>query len=188
MRERSRIGAESAYRAGVVRPLLLVALAVTACEAKPHTTTAPADAGSSEISADEAALAKVTAIHGAPGPWAVLGYRMGDAALHELGLSRGSFDLLVVHHTPDKVQYSCIADGASASTGASTGKLNLKLAPASDDEVFTEYINKKTGEQLRLRPTAAFRARFTGADRAKAHEYGLQVMQLPDAELFEPSP
>lgn len=147
-----------------------------------------ADGSSPEPSAAEAALAKVSAIHGAPGPWAVLGYRMGEAALGTLGLSRGSFDLSVVHHTPEKVQYSCIADGASAATGASAGKLNLKLAPATDDEVFTEYTNKKTGAQVKLRPTAAFRTRFAGAPREKAHEYGLQVMQLPEAELFETVP
>lgn len=167
----------------VVFPLLL--LLTSACDAS---KTSKAPVADIDAGPEEAALAKVTAIHGAPGPWAVLGYRMGEAALVKLGLPRGSFDLVVVHHTPDKVQYSCIADGASAATGASAGKLNLKLAPASEDEVFTEYDNKKTGAQLKLRPTAAFRARFANAERAKAHEYGLQVMQLPEAELFEVVP
>lgn len=166
------------------RTVLLLLLALAACEARSAPPAAPADAAVAP-NADEEALAKVTAIHGAPGPWAVLGYRMGEAALAKLELPRGSFDLVVVHHTPDKVQYSCIADGASAATGASAGKLNLKLAPATEEEVFTEYTNKKTGASLKLRPAAAFKARFAGADRAKAHEYGLQVLHLPDAETFE---
>src|SRR5580704_15913505 len=77
-------------------------------------------------------LARVAAIHGAAGPWAVAGYRMGRYALGKLGLPAQSFDLEVVHHTPEKVQYSCIADGAAAATGASPGKLNLKIAPADE--------------------------------------------------------
>ncbi len=168
------------------RGALAFSLVLAACEARPTPPAAP-DATAAE-SADEAALAKVTAIHGAPGPWAVLGYRMGEAALAKLELPRGSFDLLVVHHTPDKLQYSCIADGASAATGASAGKLNLKLAPATENDVRTVYTHKQTGASVTLRPAAAFKARFAGADRAKAHEYGLQVLHLPDAEVFEVVP
>ena len=174
--------------------ILLAAL--VACNSHAPSSTEPRDAPAGSIvdaglaadSRAETALARVTAIHGAPGPWAVLGYRMGDSALTTLGLARGSFDLGIVHHTPEKVQYSCIADGASAATGASAGKLNLKLEPATEDTVFTEYVNKKTGAKLRLRPTAAFRTRFAEAPREKAHENGLLVMQLPEAELFEPAP
>lgn len=137
---------------------------------------------------DEAELAKVTAIHGAPGPWAVLGYRMGQAALEQLHLPAGSFDLEVVHHTPNKVQYSCIADGASAATGVSAGKLNLKLIESTEDAVYTEYINKKTGARLALRPTGAFRDRYTNADRTKAHELGKDVLRAQATSLFEAFP
>lgn len=164
------------------------ALTLLACSRPAGHETGGAAPTTSAADPNEAALAKVTAIHGAPGPWAVLGYRMGQRALGTLGLAPGSFDLDVVHHTPNKVQYSCIADGVSASTGVSAGKLNLKLAEASEDAVFTEYINKKTGAHLALRPTAAFRARYAGADRAKAHEYGLQVLEAADDDLFEPVP
>ena len=172
--------------------LTLLCLALAACESH-GSLSVSFDAGTSappkaSASADEAALDQVTAIHGAPGPWAVLGYRMGEAALTKLGVQRGSFDLLVVHHTPDRVQYSCIADGASAATGASVGKLNLKLEPATEDAVYTEYTNRQTGASIKLRPTASFRRRFAGADRAKAHEYGLQVLHLPENEAFEVVP
>jgi hypothetical protein len=66
--------------------------------------------------------------------------------------------------------------------------LNLKLAPATADEVLTEYTNKQTGAVLKLRPTAAFRARYASTDRAKAHDFGLQVLHLPEAEAFEVVP
>ncbi|MEO9142649.1 MAG: FmdE family protein, partial [Polyangiaceae bacterium] len=89
----------------------------------PPSATAPAS------SADDEALDRVIAIHGGAGPWVVAGYRMGLYA--ELGLPRGSFDLVVTHFAPQKVQYSCIADGAAAATGASMGRLNLIFADAT---------------------------------------------------------
>ncbi|RYZ67817.1 MAG: hypothetical protein EOP08_01950, partial [Proteobacteria bacterium] len=67
--------------------ILLAAL--VACNSHAPSSTEPRDAPAESIvdaglaadSRAEAALARVTAIHGAPGPWAVLGYRMGDSAL-----------------------------------------------------------------------------------------------------------
>ncbi len=133
-------------------------------------------------------LARVATIHGAAGPWAVAGYRMGRYALKRLDLPAQSFDLEVVHHTPEAVQYSCIADGAAASTGASVGKLNLKLMPATDADVMTTYLKKSTGQSLTLRPTATFKARFAGLSRDRLADAGREVMSLPDAEVFEEVP
>ena len=47
-----------------------------------------------------ACLARVKEVHGAAGPWAVAGYRIGERALKDLGLPRHSHDLEVVHHCP----------------------------------------------------------------------------------------
>lgn len=133
------------------------------------------------------ALDDVARAHGAPGPWAVAGYRMGQHALAKLGLPRGSFDLEVVHTTPKKVQYSCIADGAGASTGASVGKLNLRVrvTEASDAEVVTVYRNTKTGQAIALRPSPAFVKRWLDVPTTDARALGREVMKLSDADMFE---
>ncbi|QSQ13769.1 FmdE family protein [Myxococcus landrumensis] len=137
-------------------------------------------------SADDEALARVASIHGGAGPWAVAGYRMGAHALRQLGLPVGSFDLEVVHHSPAKVQYTCVADGAAAATGASLGKLNLSLAStASADEVFTTFRNRATGKTITLKPTAAFAARYLNVPRKQLGTAGRDVMTLTDAEVFE---
>lgn len=133
----------------------------------------------------EQALDDVAKIHGAPGPWAVSGWRMARYALASLRLPPGSFDLEIVHYAPKKVQYSCIADGAAAYSGASLGKLNLSLASATDEGVITVYRNRRSGESLALRPSPAFRERFLDADRSKARELGREVMMLPDDQVFE---
>ncbi|AGC47372.1 hypothetical protein MYSTI_06099 [Myxococcus stipitatus DSM 14675] len=137
-------------------------------------------------SAEDAALARVASIHGGAGPWAVAGYRMGAHALRELGLPVGSFDLEVVHHSPAKVQYTCVADGAAAATGASLGKLNLALAStATSAEVFTTFRHRATGKTITLKPTAAFATRYLNVPRKELAAAGREVMTLTDAEVFE---
>lgn len=54
--------------------------------------------------ATDPALDRVALIHGGTGPFAVAGYRMGAAALKQLKLNRGSFDLEVIHHAPRPVE------------------------------------------------------------------------------------
>ncbi|WP_437955194.1 FmdE family protein [Sorangium sp. So ce119] len=138
--------------------------------------------------APDDALRAVAAIHGGAGPWAVAGYRMGRYALAKLGLPEKSFDLEVVHHSPRNVQFSCIADGAAAATGASLGKLNLSLVEATEAGVETTYRRRSTGQAVTLRPAPAFRARFRDVPREGLAAAGKEVLSLPDAEVFEEVP
>lgn len=133
----------------------------------------------------DAKLAAVAGIHGGAGPWAVAGYRMGEYALGVLGLEHGSFDLEIVHFTPREVQYSCIADGAAAATGASLGKLNLALTDAPAADTHTTYRRKSTGKSITLRPAASFRARFANVPRDELADAGRVVVTLPDEQIFE---
>ena len=130
-------------------------------------------------------LREVARIHGAAGPWAVAGYRMGKHALERLGLQPQSFDLEVIHHSPPAVQLSCIADGAAAATGASLGKLNLRLVTADEAGVATTYRRRSTGASITLRPTAAFQARFRDLPSERIPDAGRLVLKLPAAEVFE---
>jgi len=110
---------------------------------------------------------------------------MGQFALKQLGLERGSFDLEIVHYTPREVQYSCVADGAAAATGASLGKLNLSLAEAPPADLHTVYRNRATHQVVTLRLTDAFRSRFLDVPRERLGDAGRQVMTLRDEEIFE---
>lgn len=186
----------------VLRPALracVLALLFAACAPPPPAAPAPtttataghghpghaAHAGHAAPTADDEALEAVRRAHGGAGPWAVSGFRMGRYALAKLGLPRGSFDLDVTHEGPSEVQYSCVADGAAAATGASLGKLNLRLATATREQVKTIYQKKSTGQRVVLRPTAAFVARFADVPRERLGEAGREVLALPDAEVFE---
>jgi len=141
---------------------------------------APAPSG-----AHDPRLEAVALVHGGAGPWAVAGYRMGEFALAQLGLQRGSFDLEVTHYTPREVQYSCIADGAAAATGASLGKLNLTLSDVPAANTRTSYRRRSTKQVVVLRLTEAFKARFLDVPREKLGAAGKQVLALKDQEIFE---
>lgn len=171
----------------------VVLIGLTACARSPaeHHANAPAEHHAhapAQPAGDQGALDAVTAVHGGAGPWVVAGYRMGQFALGHLGLARGDFDLEVTHHTPREVQYSCIADGAAAATGASLGKLNLALAEAPPAEVRTVYRRRSTGQSITLRVSAAFRARFLAVPRERLGDAGREVLHLRDDEIFEVVP
>jgi hypothetical protein len=103
-------------------------------------------------------------------------------------LARGSFDVEVVHYTPAEVQYSCIADGAAAATGASLGKLNLGLETGPAEATRTLYRRRSTGQSVVLRVTEAFKARFEDVPRERLGDAGREVLALRDDEIFEVVP
>jgi formylmethanofuran dehydrogenase subunit E len=143
---------------------------------------------SGKPSGDDDVLRAVTQAHGGAGPWAVLGYRMGAFALKKLGLERGSFDLEVRHESPAEVQFTCVADGTQASTGASLGRLTLTHVAVPRERMRTSYRKKSTGETIALRPSPAFVARFENVPRERLGEAGREVLRLSDDELFEVVP
>ncbi|MDP9001180.1 MAG: formylmethanofuran dehydrogenase subunit E family protein [Myxococcota bacterium] len=165
--------------------IALVVLAGASCAGPP---TRPQVAEATSGSDVDAKLALVANIHGGAGPWAVAGFRMGEFALRALGLPRGSFDVEVVHYTPHEVQYSCIADGAAAATGASLGKLNLNLVDAAAAQTHTIYRRRSTGQSIDVRFTAAFAARYRGVPSGHLAEAGREVMGLRYEDIFEVEP
>lgn len=151
----------------------------------PKASASRAASSPAPSSDDRHALESVTAVHRGAGPWVVAGYRMGRYALKTLGLPEGSFDLEVMHYSPHEVQYSCIADGAAAATGASLGKLNLSLTEALRADTRTVYRNKLTGQTLTLKATPAFAQRYLDVPRDQLAAKGREVLKLRDDEIFE---
>jgi formylmethanofuran dehydrogenase subunit E len=129
-------------------------------------------------------MARVREIHGAAGPWAVAGYRMGERALKELGLPRHSFSLRVVHRCPAQVQYSCIADGLQAATGASPGKLNLRVEEALAEAMRTVIRDEKSGRELTFTLKPEFIRSVADLPPDRREVEGRRVADLPDDAIF----
>jgi hypothetical protein len=131
-----------------------------------------------------ACLARVKEFHGDAGPWAVAGYRIGERALKELGLPRQSHDLDVVHRCPAEVQYSCMADGVQAATGASPGKLNLRLEPAPREDLRTVIRDKRSGRTLTFTLEPEFARSILDLPMGRGIAEGRRVASLPDDAIF----
>jgi formylmethanofuran dehydrogenase subunit E len=131
-----------------------------------------------------ACLARVKDVHGDAGPWAVAGYRIGARALQDLGLSRHSHDLEVVHFCPLQVQYSCMADGLSAATGASTGKLNLRLEESPADSLRAIVKHRQRGRSLSFTLKPEFIRSISDLPRDRLEAEGRRVASLPDDAIF----
>jgi formylmethanofuran dehydrogenase subunit E len=137
-----------------------------------------------EKGAVDECLTRVREIHGGSGPWAVAGYKIGQRALKELGLPRHSFSLLVIHKAPAKVQYSCVADGLQAATGASPGKLNLKLEEADLAKMCTVVDDRKAGRRLTFTLKPAFIRSIQDIPADKLEAEGKRVAGLADDDIF----
>lgn len=124
--------------------------------------------------------------HGVPGPWALSGYRIGANALKRLGLTREqSFELDVVHRSEPSIRYTCMADGLMASTGASPGKLNVKLENVgSEDELVTIVTHARSKRALTYRLTKTFRDRIREVPYADFPKAAKALEKLSDAEVF----
>jgi hypothetical protein len=129
-------------------------------------------------------LAEVRQQHGAAGPWAVTGYRIGQRALKELGLPRQSFSLLVTHRAPAEVQYSCVADGLQAATGASPGKLNLRVEEVPLESLASVVEDRRTGRRLTFTLRPEFIRSIQDVPGDKLGEEGRRVAGLLDDEIF----
>ncbi len=151
---------------------------------QPAAIAAPANSPAASDAQIDAMLEDVRAIHGMPGPWAVAGYRMGQRALRELGLPRGSFDLDVTHESPQKVQYTCIADGVQAATGASAGKLNLHLRDAEPNNMRTAFVRKSTGKRVVIELSDAARERMMDVPYEQLETEGRVIAGMPEGDLL----
>jgi formylmethanofuran dehydrogenase subunit E len=134
-----------------------------------------------------ACLARVKEAHGAAGPWAVAGYRIGERALKDLGLPRHSHDLEVVHHCPLLVQYSCMADGLSAATGASQGKLNLRIEETALSGLQTVIRDRERGRSLTFTLKPEFVRSISDLRGDRLESEGRRVASLPDEAIFSVS-
>jgi len=133
-------------------------------------------------------LERVKEFHGGAGPWAVVGYRIGMRASRELDLPRHDFRWRVVHRAPEEIPFRCVADGLSAATGATVGKLNLIIETVDRSALETIVTDRRDGRSLRfrLRPELVASILDLPYDRLAAE--GERVATLPDEAIFTLEP
>jgi Protein of unknown function DUF111/FmdE, Molybdenum formylmethanofuran dehydrogenase operon len=145
---------------------------------RPNPSDAPARGSEDNI------LSKVEEFHGACGVFAVAGYRIGVRALKEFNVRRGNVHLDVTHNSPFEAQWSCIADGIQAATGASPGKLNLRLVEVSQDRLETVISDRRSGERLSFRLQPAFLGKYLDIPDDHQPNAAREVLGLSDTTIF----
>ena len=125
-------------------------------------------------------------LHGHVGPWNVLGWRMGKAALRELGATWGQHELDIVCQIPLKTPYSCIADGLVVGTGNSIGRLDIRLAEALAVPDARVSVRRKdgTGPILLLKPNLKYLEKIRRAPDGQLGSLARECGELPETELF----
>ncbi len=133
-------------------------------------------------------LQSIRALHGRLDPGAVAGYRIGQRALAELGLASGSSDLLAIHRAALNSQFAAMLDGIQAATGATLGRLNLRMVESDTKPVETIFSNKSTGHSVVIRLSKAGLGMVSLPDGKESEARALKLATMRDDELFDVMP
>ena len=131
--------------------------------------------------------AAIKQMHGHVGPWNVLGWRIGKAALREFGTSWGGHDLDIICYIPMETPYSCMADGLVIGTGNSIGRLDIRLAEVMSMKLIHVGIRRKdgTGPVLIFRPRPEYLKIIETRPVEELEQLSRQCRDMKEDDLFQ---
>ena len=129
---------------------------------------------------------EIKRMHGHVGPWNVLGWRIGQAALREFDVKWGRHDLDIICYIPMETPYSCMADGLVIGTGNCIGRLDIRLAEVMSLDLVHVAVRRKDGigPVLIFRPQSEYLRRI---ERRQVHELeklSRQCINMKETDLF----
>jgi len=126
-------------------------------------------------------------VHGHVGPWNVLGWRMGKAALRDLNATWGQHEMDVVCHIPLQMPFSCLGDGLVVGTGNSLGRLDVRLSEVMAMTDVHVSIRRKdgTGPVLLLKPSLKYLEKIRSQPDEKLEELARECGEIAEHDLFE---
>jgi formylmethanofuran dehydrogenase subunit E len=124
--------------------------------------------------------------HGHVGPWNVLGWRIGQAALREFKSEWGAHELELVCYVPPTTPFTCLVDGVSVGTGNSQGRLDLRMAEVLTWQQSFVAVRRKDGKDgvREFRPHAEYLKSIMGQPVEKLEGLCKQCSHMPEKELF----
>ena len=188
------------YRANVSSLLMACVLAaMLGLEADPDHTSSPTNAPTGQTTSKPGHNAwneakepadwwnEIKRLHGHVGPWNVLGWRMGKAALREMDAGWGLHELDIICYVPLETPYSCLADGLVVGTGNSIGRLDLRLGEVMTLSAIHVSVRRKDGAGLvlLLRPKPAYLQGICARPAEELETLSRECAKLPEPTLFE---
>ena len=129
---------------------------------------------------------EIKRMHGHVGPWNVLGWRIGQAALREFETEWGRHELDIICYIPMKTPYSCMADGLVIGTGNCIGRLDIRLAEVMSLDLIHIAIRRKDGggPVLILRPRSEYLKRIENRTVQELENLSQQCKIMKESDLF----
>ncbi|UCF16271.1 MAG: formylmethanofuran dehydrogenase subunit E family protein [Phycisphaerales bacterium] len=130
---------------------------------------------------------QIERMHGHVGPWNVLGWRIGQAALREFDTKWGHHELDIICYVPLRTPYSCMADGLVIGTGNTLGRLDLRLAEVVSLNFIHVCLRRKDGKGpiLVFRPKLTYLRRIDAPKLEELERLSRQCSEMPADALFE---
>jgi formylmethanofuran dehydrogenase subunit E len=121
-------------------------------------------------------LERLKTFHGHIGPWAVVGYRMGEIARRKFPEK-----LWVVVYTGTKPPISCLIDGVQFTSCCTMGKGNIKIR--DDNQAMGMFYDERSILEIRLKDD--WRRRIEAETTTEnEEEMAIQVFEAKDEDLF----
>lgn len=121
-------------------------------------------------------LERLKTFHGHIGPWAVVGYRMGEIARRKFPEK-----LWVVVYTGIKPPISCLIDGVQFTSCCTMGKGNIKIR--DDNQAMGMFYDERSILEIRLKDD--WRRRIEAeTTNENEEEMAMQVFEAKDEDLF----
>ena len=130
--------------------------------------------------------AEIKRTHGHVGPWNVLGWRIGKAALREFETAWGRHEIDIICYVPLRTPYSCMADGLIIGTGNAMGWLDIRLAEAISLDVIQVCIRRKdgTGSVLIFKPKSEFLRHIDGPKPEALETLSRECSTMDEGDVF----
>lgn len=130
---------------------------------------------------------QIKRMHGHVGPWNVLGWRIGRAALRGFDTKWGWHELDIICYVPIKTPYSCMADGLVIGTGNSIGRLDIRLAEVVSPDFIQVCIRRKdgTGPVLIFSPRRAYLKHIDAPKPEELEKLSRECSNMKEMDLFE---
>lgn len=121
-------------------------------------------------------LERLKTFHGHMGPWAAVGYRMGQIARRKFPEK-----LWVVVYTGTKPPISCLIDGVQFTSCCTMGKGNIKIR--DDNQAMGMFYDEKSILEIRLKDDWRWRIEAETTEDNE-EEMATEVFQAKDEDLF----
>jgi hypothetical protein len=131
--------------------------------------------------------AEIKRMHGHVGPWNVLGWRIGRAALREFDTQWGRHELDIICYVPLRTPYSCMADGLIIGTGNAMGWLDIRLAAAACPDLIHVSIKRKdgTGPVIIFKPRPACLHHIDAPKPDQLETLSRECSNMKESDLLE---